>query len=185
VVGGGYKYCQLGEGNCFLRIPQDCALRPMITGWFAEFDTLAAGEAAPPVAYGPGAARFAGATYDPTSHYRAARVFDFFEQEDLTPEFLREVSQHQVGFLARSFDALDPDPRVITRDHAVTLPELGGFLALQSARAAELCRQLRDRGVLTDYRADVLRLGPAPYLSDAQLREAMQALGSVIKERGS
>ena len=23
VVGGGYKYCQLGEGNCFLRIPQD------------------------------------------------------------------------------------------------------------------------------------------------------------------
>ena len=24
VVGGGYKYCQLGEGNCFLRIPPDC-----------------------------------------------------------------------------------------------------------------------------------------------------------------
>jgi len=22
VVGGGYKYCQLGEGNCFLRIPR-------------------------------------------------------------------------------------------------------------------------------------------------------------------
>ena len=185
VVGGGYKYCQLGEGNCFLRIPQDCGLRPVITGWFAEFATLATGDAAPPIAYGPGASRFAGATYDPTSHYRAARVFDFFEQEELTPEFLREVSQHQVGFLARAFDALDADPRVITRDHAVTLPGLGGFLALQSARAAELCRRLRDRGVLTDYRADVLRLGPAPYLSDAQLRDAMQALGSVIQELGS
>ena len=184
VVGGGYKYCQLGEGNCFLRIPRGCALRPVITGWFAEFDTLATGEAAPPVAYGPGAARFAGATYDPTSHYRAARVFDFFEQEKLTPEFLREVSQHQVGLLVRSFDALDADPRVITRDRAVTLPELGGFLALQSARAAELCRRLRGHGVLTDYRADVLRLGPAPYLSDAQLRDAMQALGNVIKELG-
>ena len=185
VVGGGYKYCQLGEGNCFLRIPHECALRPVITGWFAEFEALAAGEAATPVAYGPGAARFAGATYDPTSHYRAARVFDFFEQQELTPEFLRRVSQHQVGLLARSFDALDADPRLITRDRAVRLPELGGFLALQSARAAELCRRLRDRGLLTDYRADVLRLGPAPYLSDAQLGDAMHALGSVIRELGA
>src|SRR5439155_1114004 len=32
VVGGGYKYCQLGEGNCFLRVPASCALRPVITG---------------------------------------------------------------------------------------------------------------------------------------------------------
>ena len=37
VVGGGYKYCQLGEGNCFLRFPSDTALRPVVTGWFAEF----------------------------------------------------------------------------------------------------------------------------------------------------
>ncbi|NIW35258.1 MAG: kynureninase, partial [Gemmatimonadetes bacterium] len=35
VVGGGYKYCQLGEGNCFLRVPPGCRLRPAITGWFA------------------------------------------------------------------------------------------------------------------------------------------------------
>jgi len=156
----------------------------VITGWFAEFDTLADGEAPLPVAYGPGAARFAGATYDPTSHYRAVRVFDFFEQQELTPEFLREVSQHQVGLLERAFDALDADPRLITRDRAVRLPQLGGFLALQSARAEKVCRGLRNRGVLTDYRADVLRLGPAPYLSDAQLEGAIQALGSVIQELG-
>ena len=185
VVGGGYKYCQLGEGNCFLRIPHNCALRPVITGWFAEFDALAGGEATTPVAYGPGATRFAGATYDPTSHYRAARVFDFFEEQELTPAFLRGVSQHQVGLLARTFDALDADPRLIARDRAVTLPELGGFLALQSPRAAELCRRLRDLGILSDYRADVLRLGPAPYLSDAQLGEAMHVLGRAIRELGA
>ncbi|HEV7518548.1 MAG TPA: kynureninase, partial [Thermoanaerobaculia bacterium] len=34
VVGGGYKYCQLGEGNCFLRSPRGCTLRPVLTGWF-------------------------------------------------------------------------------------------------------------------------------------------------------
>ena len=27
VVGGGYKYCQLGEGNAFLRFPPGCELR--------------------------------------------------------------------------------------------------------------------------------------------------------------
>ena len=38
ITGGGYKYLQLGEGNCFLRLPAHAAsLRPVITGWFAEF----------------------------------------------------------------------------------------------------------------------------------------------------
>ena len=49
------------------------------------------------VVYGEGPARFAGATYDPTSHYRAAAVFDFFEKRGLTPALLREV----VDFLRR------------------------------------------------------------------------------------
>ena len=76
VVGGGYKYLQLGEGTCFLRLPPQAAgMRPAITGWFAEFDALAAvPDPHGRVAYGAGAARFAGATYDPASHYRAARV---------------------------------------------------------------------------------------------------------------
>lgn len=182
VVGGGYKYCQLGEGNCFLRIPSGCTLRPVITGWFSEFETLARGEASVPVSYGAGPARFAGATYDPTSHYRAARVLDFFEEQALTPEFLRRVSQHQVGLLADRFDAFDVDPRLIGRDHSVKLSELGGFLALQSPQAADFCRRLQDRGVATDYRADVLRFGPAPYQSDEQLNAAMDALGSLVAE---
>ena len=36
VTGGGYKYCQLGEGNCFLRVPPGCQLRPVLTGWFSR-----------------------------------------------------------------------------------------------------------------------------------------------------
>ena len=109
VVGGGYKYCQLGEGNCFLRFPGDCELRPVLTGWYSEFDTLA-DPLGRKVQYGAGPGRFAGATYDPTSHYRAAAVFDFFREHGLTPDLLREVSQHQVGLLARAFDDLDTDP---------------------------------------------------------------------------
>ena len=180
VVGGGYKYCQLGEGNCFLRVPEGCALRPVVTGWYSEFAELADAPADHTVRYGAGPARFAGATYDPASHYRAAAVFAFFEAQGLTPTLLREVSQHQVGLLAKRFDALDADPRVITRDRTAPLDALGGFLALRTPHAAGLRRTLHERGVLTDYRSDVLRLGPAPYLSDGQLEVAIAALGEVI-----
>ena len=181
VVGGGYKYCQLGEGNCFLRVPPGRErLRPLLTGWFAEFARLAehpAGE----VPYGEGAARWAGATYDPTSHYRAARVFDFFDSQGLTAAFLRALSQHQVGLLAERFDALDLDPAVITRDRSVPLTSLGGFIALKSPRAVEMCERLRAREVLTDSRGDLLRLGPAPYHSDDQLRAAIERLGEAAQ----
>jgi len=40
IVGGGYKYSELGEGKVFLRFPVECQLRPLITGWFSEFSTL-------------------------------------------------------------------------------------------------------------------------------------------------
>jgi kynureninase len=180
VVGGGYKYCQLGEGNCFLRCPPDVSLRPIISGWFAEFDALAEPTGSIRVPYGKGGARFAGSTYDPTSHYRAAKVFDFFEGQGLTPSLLREVSQHQVGRLAAAFDALDADPAKIRRDRSTALDRIGGFLALEAPAAADLCRELRHRGVLADHRGEVLRLGPAPYLTDEQLDAGIACLGEVI-----
>jgi kynureninase len=182
IVGGGYKYCQLGEGNCFLRIPPDTELRPVVTGWFSEFTVLADQQRADRVAYGEGGDRFAGATYDPTSHYRAVAVFDFFREHGLTPALLREVSQHQIGLLASTFDALDLDPAVLSRDRACPLDQVGGFLALRSPVAAALVRGLRARGVWTDARGEVLRLGPAPYLSDRQLRDAMGLVGEVVAE---
>jgi len=180
-VGGGYKYCQMGEGNCFLRVPEGSDLRPVVTGWYAEFDALAA----PPgggVGYGTGAARWAGATYDPTSHYRAAAVLDFFAERGMTVDLLREVSQHQVGLLIDLFDALDLPEALIARDRALPLVATGGFLALTSPHAGDLSRRLAARGVATDHRGDVLRLGPAPYLSDDQLREAMGILGEAARE---
>lgn len=181
VVGGGYKYCQLGGGNAFLRMPADCALRPVVTGWFSEFAALAEPPPAGKVSYGVGPARFAGATYDPASHYRAAAVFTFFEEQRLTPEKLRELSQHQVGVLASGFDALNADPAVIGRNRSVPLEGIGGFLALRTPHAPGLWAALRERGVWTDYRGDVLRFGPAPYVTDRQLTAAMAALGDALR----
>jgi kynureninase len=182
-VGGGYKYCQLGEGNCFLRVPPGREdMRPVITGWFAEFAHIS--EKAPGrVEYGDGPARWAGSTYDPTSHYRAARVFRFFEEQGLTPELLRAVSRHQVAQLAAAFDALGLPPEVIARDATTPLESGGGFLALRAPRAEEIARALQQRGVSVDFRDVTLRLGPAPYVSVdmgrlalAQLHDAVGAL---------
>lgn len=185
VVGGGYKYLQLGEGNCFLRFPWQRKLRPVITGWFAEFETLDQAKSQGPVPYDQGPGQMAGATYDPVSHYRAAAVMEFFAEKDLTPQLLRQVSQHQTERLAEGFDALDLDPTLITRDRDFPLEGIGGFLVLESSQAAEFCRLLHQRGMWTDSRGCALRLGPAPYLHDGQLDEAVHLLGDVARELGT
>jgi kynureninase len=213
VTGGGYKYCQLGEGNCFLRVPPGCQLRPVLTGWFSEFETrdrrasdegvsperahpstlrpaqgraeqhrraTSSGRASRRVEYGSGAARFAGATYDPVSHYRAAAVFAFHVEHELTPERLRAISRDQVAVLKHEFESLDIDPAVA---HVVPMPDdrRAGFLAIRCAAADSLSAALKARGVFTDSRGYVLRLGPAPYLTNDQLRAAVQAFRETVQ----
>ncbi len=167
VVGGGYKYCQLGPGNAFLRFPPDSDLRPVVTGWFSEFTDLSRSPADGRVAYGPGPARFAGATYDFTSHYRAAAVFKFFEDQKLTPSKLRELNQHQIEILSGG-----------SRNDAI-----GGFLAIPAPRAAKIQKALRKKNIWTDYRGEMLRLGPAPYGTDAQISEAAETLGVLLQKK--
>jgi kynureninase len=168
VVGGGYKYLQLGEGNCFLRLPPHAdELRPRFTGWFSEFAELAAEKRPGAVEYPKGGMRFAGATYDPTSHYRAARVFDFFAEQGLTPEALRENYLRQTTLLAEALGV--PGRR----------EDFGGFLALEVPDAEEVSRRLAEDGVMTDSRGRYLRLGPAPYVSDDQLVFAAERVASV------
>jgi kynureninase len=179
ILGGGYKYLQLGEGNCYLRLPpQADELRPAITGWFAEFEELHAAHEPGATEYPHGSMRFAGSTYDPTSHYRAARVLDFFDEQGLTPERLRESYLAQTTLLAERFDALALDDVTRQRD---PLEAFGGFLALESERAEDLSRMLLDAGVVTDSRGRYLRLGPAPYHSDEQLESAIEYLGRVAR----
>lgn len=181
IVGGGYKYCQLGEGNAFLRIPKHCNLRPVITGWYSEFTALSSKKKTGEVLYGQKGDIFAGATYDPTSNYRAARVFQFFNDMNLTPEFLREVSQHQIGLMIDEFDKLELDPKIIKRNTTISLENIAGFLVLYSESAGKISEKLKEKNVWTDYRGNVLRFGPAPYISDEQIKEAMRILGMVVK----
>jgi kynureninase len=182
VTGGGYKYCQLGEGNAFLRVPPGTGLRPILTGWFAEFAALEGGAVAGSPRQPTGATTFAGATYDPASHYRAAAVFAFHQAQSLDPYRLRQVSQRQVSLLRSRFESIDAPAEVAFVE---PMPEerRAGFLAIRAPEAVRLARRLRERGVHADARGTVLRLGPAPYLRDDQLTDAIDALAEVLRDR--
>jgi kynureninase len=90
--------------------------------------------------------------------------------------------RHQVALLAAEVDALDLPEPVLTRDRATPLGAIAGFLAVESPHAEALQQALAEAGVASDSRGRYLRLGPAPYLSDDQLREAVARLGSVAGE---
>ncbi|MDX1586477.1 MAG: DegT/DnrJ/EryC1/StrS family aminotransferase [Balneolaceae bacterium] len=179
---GGYKYLQWGEGNCFLRFPKDCELRPAITGWFASFSTLDQPRDDQPVSFDDGNQRFATGTHDPASQFRAAKVVEFFREQDLTPATLQSQYRAQVGLLRKLFQDRHFDPDIIRLRHTKPLTENGGFLALQSPMAREIRAALLDRNVFTDARGDILRLGPAPYTTTAQIEQAIDALAKSVDE---
>ena len=180
VVGGGTKYCQLGGGVCFMHVPPLCKLRPIITGWFGCFDPVIDNPAALPIVYGDHHQLFEGATFDSTAHFRAAHVFNFFKTHQLTPDFLHDVNHHQLGVLANNFKKIDADRSFIKLSTDVEF--MGGFISFDTKYAKEISEHLRDIGIHTDWRKDWLRMGPAPYICDEQLEDAMLALDEVIKK---
>jgi kynureninase len=57
---------------------------------------------------------------------------------------------------------------------------VGGFLALEVDGAERVRRRLEELGVRADHRGSVLRLGPAPYVTDAQLEAAAARLAEAV-----
>ena len=179
LVAGGYKYAQWGEGMCFLRVPAGCDLRPVYTGWFAGYAELADRRTGGPVSYADdGATRFAGSTFDPASTFRARAVARFFDANGMTVEALRATSLVQTARILASAHDLPG----ITLKTPLADADRGGFVALGTPRAQELSKELREDGVFTDARGDILRLGPAPYVTDEEIDEALALLRGVSSE---
>ena len=174
ISGGGYKYAQWGEGVCWMTIPTHFGGKPFFTGWFSDFanlDKLKSGQ----LGYGRRAAdRFAGSTYDPTSHYRAARVIQFFDDHGLTINNLRNQAMQQTSRLIEQLGAeglLSP----------IEADQRGGFVAYRVKQASEMVNRLREAGIFADSRGSVIRFGPAPYITDAELDEACAVIRPLMR----
>ncbi len=180
VTAGGYKYAGFGDGVCWLRIPEGSTLRPVYTGWFADFGALA-GQQDGRVAYGPGGARFAGATFDASPLYRAHAVLEHWERFGLGPERLRAISTQQTRRIVEGLDAHGHASLVVApRDDA----RRGGFVAVRAGTAGggadAIVQRLRGEGVLIDARNETLRLGPAPYLTDDEIDRGVAAVARAL-----
>jgi selenocysteine lyase/cysteine desulfurase len=176
---GGYKYLQWGEGNCFLRYPSSDAYSPVITGWFASFSTLSLPREQYSIHY-DAHMKYCGGTIDPTSAFRAAKVVDFFTEMNITPKMLHGMYQSQVAYLRQQFlNVLDGHPNIRLK-HNEPIEHTGGFMALHTPDAVQLHKKLLEKGVFTDARGSTLRFGPAPYITSAQIEEAMKILKSVV-----
>jgi selenocysteine lyase/cysteine desulfurase len=155
-LGGGYKYAMSGEGLGFMHAPPGFAPRPSVTGWFAEFEDLTAPQDA--VGYAPDARRFLGATFDPTALYRFNAVRRMLQEEGLTTALL---GQHVTALQHRFISAVRmPGMKLLNPPG----DEPGArFLAYQGEGAGTLHHALLARNVITDLRADVIRIGFAAY----------------------
>ena len=177
LLNGGYKYLQWGEGNCFLRFPKNCTLRPRITGWFSTTEELEAGHTNT-IKYHEEDRRFYGATLATTPFFRAARVVRFFEEHHLHKSLLHKQYQEQIACMKEYFTALDLPSDYIQLAHTCPVSQIGGFIALRCAKAEapRLSKELRKARVMTDTRNDILRFGTAPYIQEEQIYEAFTIL---------
>jgi selenocysteine lyase/cysteine desulfurase len=155
-VAGGYKYAMAGEGACFMHCPPGYAPRPVDTGWFAAFGTLARAQTGS-VLYAEGGGRFLGATFDPTALYRLVAVQDWLQSLGVD---VTRIRAHVLG-LQRRFLA-ERDRAGPLRGLELLSPgdaERGSFLVFRDPDAQALHDALLKNDILVDCRADRLRIG--------------------------
>jgi kynureninase len=179
-LGGGYKYAMAGEGACFLAVPPGTTLRPLATGWFADFEGLS-GTQQSAVGYGDGGMRFFGATFDPSGLYRFNAVMRWLA--DLGVD-VAMIHAHVQGLQQRFIDALRRAPiRALPIDRLV--PPLGeprgNFLTFALAQAEAVEAALTDHHIRVDRRRDRVRFGFGVYHDDDFIDRLMPRLSEALR----
>jgi selenocysteine lyase/cysteine desulfurase len=184
VTAGGYKYAQGGEGAAWLKIPANCELRPRITGWFADFDSLKEKEYPYPVRYGNAGERFLGATRDISGLFRQTAVFKFMNRMGMSVDCLEENNLLQTAYLISLFDNYGIAESDVSLISSRNDKERGPFLTLDigtSEKAYDVHKKLwNEYKILTDTRGKGLRIGPAPYTTEQEMNFAMEMLKKIL-----
>ncbi|MGC8535667.1 MAG: aminotransferase class V-fold PLP-dependent enzyme [Rhizomicrobium sp.] len=171
-LAGGYKLAMAGEGVCFLYCPPGYGPRPRDTGWYASFSALKDGK--PAVAYGRDGTRFLGATFDVSGLYRFNAVQDWLAQQSLSVgTMLGEVRKLERHFLASLTTTSRITPgQLLLPDESMR----ARFLAFRTPDADDITRELLERNIIVDCRADRLRIGFGIYHDTADANALAAAL---------
>ena len=166
-IAGSYKYAQGGEGCCFLYSPPNSNQRPLYTGWFAGFDSLATDGGN--TGYSRDGYRFAGSTMDFSALYRLEAVLNLFKSEGLT---VAKIHAH-IQKLQKNFreHLLEIDHHFLTEKNILSVDYNyhGHFLtfAMPSPEHAKVLHdELRAINIWTDFRGSRLRFGFGIYQNE-------------------
>lgn len=169
-LSGGYKYAQAGEGMCFMTIPKSCELRPVYTGWFADFSALES--SSDKVNYSKDGFRFWGSTQDLTCLYRFNSVWEMFFEAGIDIE---KVDKYIKSLQTQFINNLSIKNKIMNKD----ISNLGHFFTWQLSspqQAIEVHQWLKGQGVLTDVRNERLRFGFGLYLDQDDISKVQQIL---------
>lgn len=173
-VGGGYKYLRGGPGSCWLYVRPgivDAGGTPLDTGWFAKQAPFTYQRPDPP-RFAAGGDGFLESTPPVLLPYQAAAGLE------LTAAL--GVPRIRAYGLASSRRLLD----VLTA-HGVA-PEggredMGAFVVIRHARAADIAGALGHCGIKVDARAHYLRLTPDILTRAAEISEAAAAVAKAVR----
>lgn len=178
-MAGGYKYAMSGEGVCFLHCPPGYGERPVNTGWYATFGSLAGAQQG--VAYSADGYRFAGATFDPSGLYRLNAVMDVFaDEKGAVADIHAHVKALQENFLRQlkrlNLPALNVGQLVVPQ-----AAQRGNFLTFRTPDAQAISKKLHDSAhVITDARADRLRFGFGIYHDGFDMDDLVNRVAEVL-----
>ena len=175
-ISGSYKYAQGGEGACFMTVPENLKIQPVITGWFAGFSELEKSENS--LNFPTNGNRFAGSTMDFTAIYRLNSVFKLLEENLLS---IQDIHNHVKNLQYLFLESLDdilvsnelkankikenyPPIQYLNKQNLLIsdLSKCGHFLTFQlptEKSLIELKHYLSSRSIKTDHRGLRLRFG--------------------------
>jgi kynureninase len=174
-VGGSYKYLRGGPGAAFLYISPDAlasGLRPIDIGWFAKEQTFLYDRPDPP-RFAPGGDAFLESTPPVLTYYqaRAGQQLTLL----LGVGRIRAYNLDRLARLKQYLGAAGIVAQGADEQH-------GGFLTVEHAEAPSLAASLECHGITADARSRWLRLSPDYLTTDAQMREAAEAVARCVRQ---
>lgn len=178
-MAGSYKYAQGGEGLCFMTLPKDHNLRPLYTGWFADYSSTLK-KPGDLVEYDPTGFGFWGSTVDLSALYRFNAVHTLLKDQGLSIEVIHSHVENLKGEFLKGLKntpqkLLNPEDLVLIDGQ---LPE-SHFLTFKTNNAENIHKTLMENKIQTDFRGDRLRFGFGLYQDLIDIHQLFRRLKNI------